>query len=274
MRRFLLSVIACVCVSIGMWAQGIFVADGNTVYVRATSAGEFAQQFNKDSYADGTRFVFGNDCVLDQDDVNAILTSGTDQKKFYVDFFDVTNNGQMSASDIDPLITTAVNSMASTWKSQKGIFLPYNSTLGTSAVIKWNGNTNNSGSTFSEYAAYYRESETANNLVLHVWDMSYWNGWGSNAEANYNTAQQHLNTHAEIKNAETVLISTVADKQFDLSKFTASKVEVEIECDDMVGHAPNTNIPDKANIIVKTSVPDAFAAHINTAGTRIHLQTS
>lgn len=268
MKKFLLFVIGFVCVSIGMRAQDIFVTDGSTVYVHAISAGQFAQAFNKDDYTDGTRFVFCNDCVLNQDDVNAIMCCGDNNKRFYVDFFDITNNGVMTVSAIDALISDAVDDMSNSLLSQKGIFLPFNSTLGTSNVIKWNGNQYNNGSTFIEYAAYYRESETAKNLVLHVWDMMYWNGWGTVALQNYATAAQHLNSHNEIKNAETVLVSTVAETQFDLSLFTASKLVIEIECDDMVGHAGNTNIPDNANIIVKSSVAGAFAAHINTAGTK------
>ncbi|MBR6716298.1 MAG: leucine-rich repeat protein [Prevotella sp.] len=274
MRRFLLSVIACVCVSIGMWAQGIFVADGNKVYVHATSAGQFAQNFNANSFNDGTTFVFGNDCVLNQADVNAILTCG--QVKFYVDFFDVTNNGQMSASDIDPLITNAVNSMASNWQSQKGIILPYNSTLGTSMVVKPNGNEWSNQATFTEYAAYYRESDVAKNLVLYIFDDFYYiqntttyTYADTKPKSYYNKAVAQLNTHSDIiGNAETVLVSTITNAQFDLTQLTASMVEIEITHDDLIGGHGNPAIPDRASIYVKSEVAGGFASHISTAGTK------
>lgn len=275
MKKFLLFVIGFVCVSIGMRAQDIFVTDGSTVYVHATSAGDFASAFNADDFSDGTTFVFGSDCVLNQSDVNAILHYNNDQKKFYIDFFDVTNDGQMSAAQIDPLITSAVDYMASNYLSQKGIILPYNSTLGTSMVVKANGNQWQNQATFTEYAAYYRESDVAKNLVLHIFDGFYYiqntttyTYAGDAPKASYNKAVAQLKTHSEIDNAETVLVSTITNIQFDLTQFTASEAVIEIAHDDMIGGHSNPAIPDEASIYVTSYAAGGFADHISTTGTK------
>lgn len=252
--------------------------DGKKAYVHAQHEGCLTSLYdtyiapsnnpNTSSFPDGTILVFGNDCVLSSSDVTKVLGGGTDQWKLSFDFFDVTNNGQMTVAAIDAAIEAGVNSMASSGKSQYGIILPFNSTIGTSAMIRSNGN----GSTFTKYAAYYRESETAKNLTLHVWDKQYWNGWGNISANNYAEAVAQLNTHNEVKNAETVTVSTLTNSSFDLSKLTASKVKIEITNDDMIKDvwnqsAPNTNIPALADIYVVSSVAGGFDSNIETTGT-------
>jgi hypothetical protein len=260
-----------------------FSEDGKKAYVHAQHEGCLTSLYdtyiapygspNTSSFPDGTILVFGNDCVLSSSDVTKVLGGGTDQWKLSFDFFDVTNNGQMTVAAIDAAIEAGVNSMASSYKSQYGIILPYNSTIGTSKMIRSNGNTGGDGSTFTKYAAYYRESETAKNLTLHVWDKQYWNSWGSISANNYAEAVAQLNTHNEVKNAETVTVSTLTNTSFDLSKLDASKVKIEITNDDMIQDvwnqsAPNTNIPSLADVYVVSSVPGGFNSNVETTGTK------
>lgn len=259
-----------------------FSEDGKKAYVHAQHEGCLTSLYdtyiapygnpNTSSFPDGTILVFGNDCVLSSSDVTKVLCGGGGQWKLSFDFFDVTNNGQMTVAAIDAAINAGVESMASSYKSQYGIILPYNSTIGTSAMIRSNGNSNGDGSTFTKYAAYYRESETAKNLTLHVWDRTYWNGWGNDAANSYAAAAAQLNTHNEVKNAETVTVSTLTNTSFDLSKLDASKVKIEITNDDMIKDvwnqsAPKTDIPSLADIYVVSSVPGGFYSNVETTGT-------
>ena len=263
----------CVCVSIGAWAakiqgpgNGTYVVSDGVVTFSNTTAGEIAAHFNQLSLSGATQIKFDNTCEIDKNDLECFLKNNT----YYVDLFDITNtiNGvapKMQTTAIDAIIRDAVPDMvANNWQA-KGIIMPYNSTVGTSEVMD-KGTWKNA--TFSEYAAYYRESETAQNLVLYVFDNQYYNGWGSIAATNYANAVPQLKAHGEIDNAYTVLVSTNSVAEFDLSQLTASKVKIEITGDDMVGDAPNTNVPEKANIYAVCSFPGGFAEHISTAGTK------
>lgn len=247
------------------------VSDGVATF-DVTKAGEIANHWNNivGNLPDGTRIVFTPGSKINEADLTTILQSGTNNKRFYIDLFDIVGDGGPTLAQVDEWISNGVAAMKSNWQSQYGIILPYNTSLGTSAVIRWNGNTQNNGSTFTKYAAYYRDSDNANNLVLHVWDQNYWNGWGTQAAENYTTAVSHLNTHNKINEAASVTVSTIAATEFDLTQLTASKVLIEITSNDMLksidnAPTPNSSIPEKGNIYVRCTVPGGFAEHITSA---------
>ncbi len=274
----------CVCVSIGAWAINIQgnggtyeVSDGVATF-NVTNPGAIAQHWTNNivgNLPDGTRIVFTPGSKINEADLTTILTSGTDQKRFYIDLFDIVGDGGPTLTQIDGWITNGVTEMASSWKSQYGLILPYNSSLGTMAVEKPNGNEWSNVATFTQYVAYYRDTNDTNNLVLHIFDSYYHQQntstyvySGDAPKGYYSTAAQHLNTHTQIQAAHSVLVSTITNIQFDLSKFEASKVKIEITHDDVIGGHKNPAIPDKANIYVNSEIQGGFNEHVSTTGTK------
>lgn len=291
MKRYLTFVFLIVCVSIGTWANnisdngnGTFVVDNGVVTFSNTSAEEISANWGNiiGNLNIGTRIQFDNTCEINKADLECFLQNNY----YYVDLFDITNgtNTPMKVDDkttpdddnnpnnIDKIILEAVEDMVDNNWAAKGIILPYNSTVGTSNVIKHSEDQWNQWScTFNEYAAYYRESETAKNLVIHVWDHYYWDhpSWGRNASDNYTNAIAHISTHDKIDAAQTALVSTISDVKFDLS-WLAAPIKIEITGDNMIQDAEpgNQNIPDKADIYVNSATAGLFVGHIQTAGTK------
>lgn len=248
-----------------------------------TSAGEISANWGNiiGHLTLGTRIRFDKTCEINKVDLEYFLQDNL----YYVDLFDITNgtNTPMKVDDkatpdddnnpynIDKIILDAVEDMVTNSWAAKGIILPYNSTVGTSNVIKYSAKGNYQSCTFMEYAAYYRESETAKNLVIHVWDHSYWYNpiWGRDASVNYTKAIAHVSTHDKIDAAQTALVSTISDVKFNLSGLSAP-IKIEITGDNMIqGVEPGNHIPDKADIYVNsTKADDLFAGHIQTTGTK------
>lgn len=290
-KKLLFALLSMLLLPLGLKAYdisdngGSFVVDNDNgvVTFSNTSAGEISANWGSISgnIAMEMRIQFDNTCEISQDDLECFLQNNY----YYVDLFDITNgtNTPMKVDDkttpdddnnpnnIDNIILDAVDDMAANKWAARGIILPYNSTVGTSNVIKYSAIGNYQSCTFMEYAAYYRESETAKNLVIHVWDHSYWfnSNWGTVAEQNYPKAIAHVSTHDEIKNAQTALVSTISNVKFDLSGFTAP-IKIVITGDNMIqGVDPgNQNIPDKADIYVNSTTERLFAGHIQTTGTK------
>lgn len=255
----------CVCVSIGAWAakisdsgNGTYEVSNGVVTFSNTTAGEIATNFNNLTLGNATQVKFDNTCEISKADLECFFTL-YGNPVYYIDLFDITNGdgAKMSISAIDVIITEAVNDMKTDERDMKakGLIIPFNSTIGTSDAM---GKTVWENATFSDYVAYYRESETAKNLVLYVYDT------GSAATSKYSNAVNQLKTHEEIEQAWTVLVSTNTGEEFDMSSLTAKKVKIEITNDDMV----NTSTGQKANIYAVCSVPGGFAEHISTTGTK------
>lgn len=287
MKRYLAFVFLIVCVSIGTWAErisengtGTFVVENGVITFSNTSAGEIAA--NSSLFNGATRIRFDNTCAINKADLECFLQDNTK----YVDLFDITNgtgtpmkvddkatpDDDNNLNNIDKIILDAIDDMVANNWAARGIILPYNSTVGTSNVIKHSEDQWNQWScTFNEYAAYYRESETAKNLVIHVWDHYYWAhpNWGRNASGNYTNAIAHISTHDKINNAQTALVSTISDVEFDLSGL-AAPIKIEITGDNMIQDAEpgNQNIPDKADIYVNSETAGLFVGHIQTTGTK------
>lgn len=275
MKKYLLFIIGLVCISIGMRAQaslslsdGCYIqtsADGKTGNVHVLHEGCFSSiksQYQNNGFSAIETFVFDNACVVSEADLKTVMCDWGNAK--YFDFFDITNNGTMTTANIDAILTNVVNTMITVGWQRAGIILPFNSSLGTSAMAQKAYLWGEELPIFTDYVAYYRESADMHNLVMYVYDYNYHLGNGNvQSQAHFNALVNQFSTHNEINNAVTCLVSTNSDYQFDFKVLPAnSKLYVEITLDDMV-----FDTPSNANIYVESKEPGVFADHIATAGT-------
>lgn len=277
MKRFLLFTIMCVCVSIGAWAHpipggGEVTVDGTVATFHNVTAGMINDHWNPISnHLNGaTRIKFDNTCAINQADLLKFL--GTQNATYYVDLFDITNgdNAKMTPETIDPIITGAVDAMASNGWQAKGIILPLNTISGTSTVEK-SSDVNNPKPTFTEYAAYYRNNTTQKTATIYAHDTGMsgdnWQNMSNNTEAqnHYNTAYAHLSSHSEVAQAETYIVSTNnkiknSDEGLNVSNLPASATKITIINDEMV-YTGNPRRTYLADIIVE-GTEGAFAAAV------------
>lgn len=218
--------------------------------------------------ADGARFVFDNQCKIKKEDLLYLLkgfkVNGNDAT-FYVDLYNITNgeNTPMAVGDptsseddnsttnIDKVIQEAIAEMVSKNHQARGIILPLNTSLGTSRVEKA---TNSGNPTFTEYAAYYKESSDA--ITIHAYDMAQFYSDGAavtGAQTNFDTAADHFATHRTA--ADILMVSSNNINEINVSnKFTNIGTKIDIIGDEMVKQP--THI---ANISVTTNGVGKFA---------------
>ena len=275
--------LALVCVSIGAWAYNI--SGGGEVTVQngvATfhnvKAGYISSDWDNIKNNVATRIKFDNTCVINQADLEKFLQGNT----YYVDLFDITNGGVMTPATIDPIVTGAVDAMVNNGWQAKGIILPLNTISGTSRVEKSCGDINNPKPTFTEYAAYYRNTDPKTaTIYAHDTRMSgdNWQNMTNNddAQRNYETAYTHLfAAHTEVANAQTCIVSTNnkiknSDQGLNLTKdgysLPTNATKITIINDEMV-YTGNPSRTYLADIIVE-GTEGAFAAAV--ANTNIEL---
>ena len=220
-----------------------------------------------------TRIKFANDCLINKADLICFLQGNN----YYVDLFDITNgeNAKMTTAAIDEIITAAVDDMvANSWQA-KGIILPLNTISGTSRVEKSN-NVWDPKPTFTEYAAYYRDTQKTATIYAHDADMrNNWRNISNNTDAqnHYNTAYAHLSSHSEVAQAGTYLVSTNnkiknQDTGLNLSNLPTNVTKISIINDEMVYLNDNAR-SYLAVITVEAAKGGNFAAAV--ANTNIEL---
>lgn len=281
MKKLLLTMLALVCVSIGAWAEslsggGSYTVSGDVVTFSNTTAGAIASESNF-NFNGATRIKFDNTCSINQADLEKFLQGNT----YYVDLFDITNGGVMTPATINPIVTGAVDAMVNNGWQAKGIILPLNTISGTSTVEKSCGDSNNPKPTFTEYAAYYRNTDPKTaTIYAHDTRMSgdNWQNLTDNSQAqtNYQTAYTHLFSHTEVAQAQTCIVSTNnkiknSDQGLDLTKagysLPTNATKITIINDEMV-YTGNPSRTYLADIIVE-GTEGAFAAAV--ANTNIEL---
>lgn len=193
-----------------------------------------------------TRIAFANDCFITQADIEKLFTNGSN---FYFDFYEITNgtNTPMKiddyttpaddgdANNIDQLIAKAATTMASQGKQAKGIILPLNTGIGTSAVEKAANVWGQTMSTFTEYVCYYRSSQEVANI--YVWDQNTYYSQGAaatGAQTNFNTAASHLLGHSGVSDSDVFIVGSNNVNKLNLSALPSGKTEIEIVGDDWI----------------------------------------
>lgn len=255
--------------------------------VHVTAPGNFSYFYNApgSSYADRSRFVFDNECYVNKDDLLCILNEKN--KKYYVDLFNITNgeNTPMkidnylteedndNADNIDMVMEAAVADMVANGYQARGIILPYNTGSGTTKVEK----ANKDGlPTFTEYAAYYRNSQKV--AAIHVYDIFTFydekspikkddgTGAGTGAQPNFEIAAGHVLIHEEIATgAKIYMVGTNNRNKLTLKDVIPDgKTEIVLAGDEMV-KANHTNLAD---IYVKTVNPGDFDAAVKGTGVK------
>lgn len=287
MKKYLLCVIAMVCVSIGAWAHPIpgggevNVENGVATFHNVT-AGMINDHWTPVSnHLSGvTRIKFDNTCSINQADLERFLQGNT----YYVDLFDITNGSgakmkvddytttadDNNADNIDMIIEKAVANMVTNGWQAKGIILPLNTGSGTAKVEMANSN---GGETFTEYAVYYRDTQKTAAIYAHDGNMRYsweYNNANTNAQNHYETAYAHLTSHSEVAEAETYIVSTNnkkrgSDDGLDLSNITGNVTKISIINDELV-YKNQTGRSTLAGITVEGVEAGAFAAAVANTG--------
>ena len=239
MKRFLLFAIAIVCVSIGMRAAdipggGSYTVSDGVVTFSGTTAGAINQNWNALNFSGATRIKFDNTCSINQADLERFFQGNT----YYVDLFDITNG-----TSYDQIISNAVNSVKTSGGQAKGLILPYNTGIGTSATeLKNSSNL----PTFSEYVAYYRSGSKVANIYVYSMASYYYkqaaiNTNDNNTQSQLDAAIDHLMSHSEVTDsesgAEIFMVGTNNVNKFDLSNLPTGKTTIEIVGDEWVKEA-------------------------------------
>lgn len=288
MRKLLLLVMMCVCVSIGMRAAdipgqgGSYTVSGGVVTFSGTTAGAINDNWNaiSEDLNNVTRIKFDKTCSINQADLEKFLQGNT----YYVDLFDITNgtntpmkiddyttpDDDNNANNIDKIIEKAVAHMVTENWQAKGIILPLNTGSGTTKVET--AINQESKPTFTEYAAYYRQNTDPHTVAIYAHSDEMkgdaWKNVTSHAVAqgHYSTAYSHLTTHTEVESATTYIVSTNSrinnsDEPLNLENINKSGVtKISIVNDELV--YKNSSRSLLAFISVEGSTAGAFAAAV------------
>jgi len=246
--RKLLFLFVCALVSIGTWAEnltggGSYTVSDGVVTFSGTTAGAIAAQgsFN---FGNANRIKFDNTCAVNKADLEKFLQGNT----YYVDLFDITNgtntpmkiddytttDDDNNADNIDMIIEAAVADMVTNGWQAKGIILPLNTGSGTTKMERKNAY---SAPTFTEYAAYYRDSQKTAAIFVHDVNVQYNENEAVTAVAqpNFNTAATHLNAHTEVSSAEIYMVSTNNKNKINISsKVPTGATQIQIVNDELV----------------------------------------
>ena len=252
----------------------ITIETGKITVNKAEEAGLFKLLLNSDEklfdknaqterFADGTVFVFSNDCSqLSGADLAALAGNmkGNDplnHNKFYVDLFDVP---VASPSTIGTAINDAISIMREKNWQYKGLLFPGNLSSASTQVIKdgeklhdYDENT----ATCSEFVGYNKLNNTI--TTMHIYSANH-----SGYQDSFDKLKTMMNLHPVIaQNTTSYLVSTNSPSEFDTSSLPTTNADVILAVnDDMVNPVPGA----KAGVSVTLAGAGHFATLVANTG--------
>ncbi len=237
-------------------------ATNHIATVHVGTAGHFKVLLNNsfDTYADGTIFKFGSDCVVNGSDLAALAGKNeTNYNKFYVDLFDVPT---ASPSTIGAAIDDAFEAMrANNWQ-YKGFLFPGNLSTASPQYIKDRDSDIMKQATCSEFIGYNKSQNTV--TTMHIYGAS--GTTDEDYQNRFTKLKSMMDSHEVISQSTTsYVVSTNDQNAIDISSLSTSIADiVEIVNDNMVEPVPGA----KADIYV--TLKDA--GHFASVSSAVHIQ--
>lgn len=184
--------------------------------VHAKKPGHFAAIFNekKDQFADGTIFKFDSSCKPNADDLTVLAGektqwTSTSLNKYYVDLYEVPTEG----TNIEAVITEAINTLRTNNWQYKGLLLPKNPTTVGTTLIQDSEQTATSIATCSQFITYVNGSTN----VAHIYKASDEYNSASYQER-FAAYEKVIELHSKIEeNTTSYAITTNSTEKIDIS---------------------------------------------------------
>lgn len=217
MRKLLLFFV-CVLTSVGVSAEDYITKNGTTgawdVYV--TSAGSFTTLWNNvNGKEDNDVFHFVNGCSGFTADELAMISGNDGGGKYYIDLYDLT-----TSSELETVISNAVNQMVASSKRCKGLLLPKNpTTVGTMLICNGSNNVNTGQYSCGQFIAYQNETTT----MIHVYAHDAQNHKTDNVMEGYLTNCVNIMAHHTDISNNTATYSVSTNKATPLTNVSSVK---------------------------------------------------